>query len=197
MPRRSLLTLVAIGLVTLLAGAQTWAAYRATSVSGGNSFASGTVKLSDNDSATALLSLTAALPGASETACIKVSYGGSLPAALRLYGTTSGTGLDPYLNLVIRRGTLPASDPAPGSCTGFSADATDWVGSGAGVIYSGTLQAFPDDHGTGLVDPRPAGPETWTSGESHVYKLQITLQNNLAARGRTATQTFTWEARNA
>jgi len=196
MPRRSLLTLVAIGLVTVLAGAQTWSAFHATSASDDNSFAAGTVVLTDNDGGTALLSLPGAIPGDSDNACVKVSYAGSLPSELRLHGTTTGDGLDPYLNLVLTRGTFPGAPPASNSCVGFSADATDYLGSGAGVIYSGTLQAFPDDYGAGHIDPRPASPETWTSGESHVYKLQITLQNDLDARSKTATQTFTWEARN-
>jgi predicted ribosomally synthesized peptide with SipW-like signal peptide len=196
MPQGFALALVAIGLAAALAGTQTWAAYSATSASVGNSFAAGTVALADNDSGTAVLALAGAVPGDSDTACVTVAYNGSLASALRLYGTTSGTGLDPYLDLSVTRGTFAGAPPAFASCVGFSADATDYVGAGGGVIYDGTLQAFPDDHGTGLVDPRPAGPETWTSGESHVYKLQITLQNNLAARGRTATQTFTWEARN-
>ena len=38
--------------------------------------------------------------------------------------------------------------------------------------------------------------ESWTTGETHVYKLQVTLQDNIAAKGKSATQIFTWEARN-
>jgi hypothetical protein len=46
------------------------------------------------------------------------------------------------------------------------------------------------------VDPPSGGPESWTNGESHVYKLEVQLRHNLAAQGLNATQEFTWEARN-
>jgi predicted ribosomally synthesized peptide with SipW-like signal peptide len=196
MSRRFALTVAAIGLVCVLAGAQTWAAYRDTTASAANSFATGTVVLADNDSGTAMLSLSNALPGATDAACITVSYTGSLASAVRLYGTTTGSGLDAYLDLKITRGSFSGAPPAFDSCATFNADATDYAGSGSGVIYNGTLAAFPDDYAAGRVDPLPAGPETWTTGETHVYKLEVTLQNNPAAEGKAATQTFTWEARN-
>jgi hypothetical protein len=196
MPRTFVLILVAITVVAALAGAQTWAAFSATTASTADSFASGTVALADNDSGTATLSLSAALPGNSDSGCITVSYTGSLASAVRLYGTTIGTGLDAYLDLKVTRGGFSAAPPAFDSCTTFTADATNYIGSGSGVIYDGTLQGFPDDYAAGQVDPLAASPETWTTSETHVYKLQITLQNNPSAQGKTATQTFTWEARN-
>jgi hypothetical protein len=196
MSKMSVPALVAAALVAALAGAQTWAAFSATTASTGDSFASGTVALADNDSGTAVLSRSAAVPGNSDSGCITVSYTGSLASAVRLYGTTTGTGLDAYLDLKVTRGGFSGAPPAFDSCTTFTADATDYIGSGSGVIYDGTLQGFPDDHAAGRVDPLAASPETWTTGETHVYKLQITLQDNPAAQGKDVTQTFTWEARN-
>ena len=196
MPRTSVLALVALALIAALTGAQAWAAFKASTVSTGNSFASGTVTLTDNDSGTATLSLSAAVPGNSDSGCITVSYTGSLASAVRLYGTTTGTGLDAYLDLKVTRGGFSGAPPAFDSCTTFTADATNYMGSGSGVIYDGTLQGFPDDYAAGRVDPLTASPETWTTNESHVYKLQITLQDNPSAQGKTAPQTFTWEARN-
>jgi len=190
------LTVVAIALACVLAGAQTWAAYDATTASRANSVTTGTVALADNDSGNAMLSLSSALPGATDTACITVTYTGSLASTVRLHGTTTGSGLDAYLDLKITRGSFSGAPPAFDSCATFSPDATDYVGSGSGVVYNGTLQAFPDDYAAGRVDPLPAGPEAWTSGESHVYKVQVTLRNNASAAGKAATQTFTWEARN-
>ena len=70
-------------------------------------------------------------------------------------------------------------------------DATNYIGAGAGVVYNGTLQGYADDYAGGLVDPPSGGPETWTTGEKHVYKIQVTLQNNAAAAGKNATQDFT------
>jgi hypothetical protein len=198
MPRRYALVLAAIALVVTIAGAQTWAAYSATTDNAANSFATGTVELTDNDNGAALLTLAAAVPGATDTGCITVTYTGSLASAVRLYGTTStgGTGgLDAYLDLRIRRGSFTGAASAFDACTNFTPDSTDY-GSGAGVVYDGTLLAYPDDHATGVVDPPAGGAETWTTGESHVYELQVTLRDDINAKGKTANQIFTWEARN-
>ena len=189
----TLLVFVMIG-VTLRVG--TWSAFSATTDNAGNTFSAGTVTLTDNDAGGALLSLSNAKPGNTDTGCITVSYTGSLPSTVRLYGTTGGTGLDQYLDLKITRGSF-ASAPAFDSCTGFTADATDYIGAGTGVIYNGTLQGYADDYTTGLVDPTAGTPESWTNPESHVYQIQVTVQDNNLAQGLNATQTFTWEARNS
>jgi predicted ribosomally synthesized peptide with SipW-like signal peptide len=188
------LTMLILALLGVIVGVGTWSAFSATTQNSGNSFATGTVILTDDDAGTAMLTLANAKPGDSDTSCIIVTYTGTLPANVRLYGTTGGTGLDQYLDLVVTRGTK-----APGgfdSCAGFAADATNYIGAGAGVIYNGTLQGWADNYAAGLVDPTPGTPELWTNPESHTYRFVITVQDNNAAQGLTATQTFTWEARN-
>jgi hypothetical protein len=160
---------------------------------GGNSIESGTVVVSDNDGGSAMLSLPSAFPGASDTSCIRVTTSGSLASSVRLYATLTGS-LAPYLTLTVTRG-IDAS-PAFDSCTGFAADATNYIGAGAGVVYSGSLSAFPATYATALVDPTAGAPESWTSGESHSYRFKLTLQNSAAAQGLSGTAAFTWEARN-
>jgi hypothetical protein len=136
----------------------------------GNSGVAGTVALTDNDAASASFTLTDLAPGDSDTSCLQVTYTGSLPALVRLYGTTTGTGLDAYLNLEVTRGTGAGTFD---DCTGFVADATNYIGQGAGVIYSGTLAAFGADWSAGTADPRTASvPEAWTSGEVHGYRVR-------------------------
>jgi predicted ribosomally synthesized peptide with SipW-like signal peptide len=181
---------IALALLGLLGGAGTWAAFAARTSSGANSLASGTVAIGDNDAGSALFSLTGLTPSTTDR-CILVTYGGSLAASVRLYGTTGGTGLDSYLTLTVTRGS--GLSGAAGSCTGFVADATNYSGLGPGILYSGTLAGFPDTYGAGLVDPT-AG---WASGEAHAYKLSVTLPNDNNAAGKNASQDFTWEARNA
>lgn len=183
---------VVIVLASSFVASGTWAAFSATTDNTGNSFQAGTVTLSDNDLGSAMLGLSNAKPGDSDTSCIQVNYTGSLSATVRLYGTTTGTGLDQYLNLTVTRGTSAAGFD---NCTGFAADSTDYLGSGAGVIYSGTLQGYPDSYATAIVDPTTATPETWTTSESHIYRFTISVQDNDLAEGLTATQAFTWEAR--
>jgi hypothetical protein len=185
--------LVMLGVVGV---AEVVAAFRATAQNDGNTFASGTVSLTDNDDDTAMLSLSAAMPGASDTGCIKVTFDGSLPSTVRLYGTTTGTGLDQYLDLKVTRGVYSGSEPSFDSCTNFQPDSTNYIGAGNGVVYNGTLEGYPDSYGSGLSDPTSASPETWTNGEVHVYKFEVTLQSDVQAEGRNASQTFTWEAHN-
>jgi hypothetical protein len=189
--------LVALALLALAAGGATFAAYRATTDNNANRIEAGSVALGDNDSGGAVVSFATGYPGHTDTGCIKVTYTGSLASTVRMYGTTTGSGLDQYLDLRITRGTYNPTDPGFDSCTNFTADATNYIGAGAGVIYNGTLQGFADDYAAGLVDPTAGSPESWTNNEAHVYRIQVTLQNNAAAAGRNATQVFTWEARNS
>jgi predicted ribosomally synthesized peptide with SipW-like signal peptide len=188
------LSMLILALLGVIVGVGTWSAFSATTQNSGNNFATGTVVLTDDDANGAMLTLAGAKPGDSDTSCIIVTYTGTLPSNVRLYGTTAGTGLDQYLDLVVTRGTKAAG--SFDSCVGFSADATNYIGAGAGVIYSGTLQGWADNYAAGLVDPTSGSPEVWTNPESHTYRFVITVQDNNAAQGLTATQTFTWEARN-
>ena len=193
---RRLGALCVLALLVPAAGGVTFAAYTAIGANGGNSLQAGSVRLSDNGDGSSMLSLTGALPGDTTSACIKVTYDGSIASTVRLHGTTTGTGLDAYLDLKVTRGTYSPSAPAFKSCTNFQPDGTNYIGAGNGVIYNDTLQGFPDDYASGLVDPLSGSPESWTTGESHVYRLDVTLQSNFAAQSKTAAQAFRWEARN-
>ena len=193
---RRLLIVAALALLIPAAGGVTYAAFRATTGNSGDRIEAGSVKLSDNGDGSSLMSMTGGVPGTTSSACIKVTYDGSLPATVRLHGTTTGSGLDQYLDLKVTRGTYTPSTPAFKSCTNFAADATNYIGAGAGVIYNGTLQGFPDDYAGGLVDPLAGSPESWTNAESHVYRFDVTVQNDFGAQAKDATQAFRWEARN-
>ncbi len=174
-----LVTAITIGLVGVIAGAGTFAAFSSTSGNGGNAFAAGTVTISDNDAGGALLSLSNARPGNAATGCIQITYGGSLDAGVRIYGATTG-GIAPYLTLTVTQGSTGA---AFNSCAGFTPGP---------VVYSGVLSSFPTSYASGLVDPDP----TWTTAETHAYQFVITLNSDPAAQGLSGTASFTWEARN-
>lgn len=190
----SLLVLLVLGAI---GGGATWSAFSGTTANSSNSFAAGTVTITDNDANAAMFTLAGMKPASTDTGCIKVTFTGSLDSSVKLYGTTTGTGLDQYLTLKVTRGTYTPSEPSFDACTNFSADATEYlgVGQGAGVIYNSTLQGFADTYAAGVQDP-PGTAEVWSNNESHVYKLEVTLQDNNSAQGLNATQTFTWEARN-
>jgi hypothetical protein len=162
----------------------TFSAFNKTSAMPGNSVATGTVDIADNDAGGALFSLPAATPGATSTSCVNVTYSGTVASTVRLYGTIGGTGLASHLTLSVTRGTFSGT-PGASSCTGFTAD------SGGGVLYSGTLAAFPTTSGTALTDAT-----SWTSGTKRGYKFVITLPSGVAAsaQGLTATAAFTWQS---
>lgn len=190
--RNLLATVVIVGLLIAAVGAAVFSAYTSVASSQGNSFTAGSIQLTDNDAGSALFTVNGFTPGDSFVRCIKVDYQstGGVQSDLKLYGTTGGTGLDRYLDLRIRRGTMPATGPS-GDCTGFTPDATDYDGNGAGVIYDSTLEAFGDDYATGTTDPAPA----WSNGDTAVYEITLTVQNDNAAQGLGATQSFAFEAR--
>jgi hypothetical protein len=179
----------------VLASAATWSNLNATATNPSNSFAAGTVVIASNSGGSAVLSLTNAKPGAVSTGCIQVSYSGTLPSTVKLYGTGGGTGLNTYLNLVVTRGTFSGT-PTAGSCTGFTADSTNYISDGAGVIYSGTVAGWPSSAATALPDPTAGSPATWSTGSSHGYQFQVTLEANASGQGLTGSETFTFEADN-
>lgn len=198
--RRFALPLAAclLGLASIgaLAGRSTYAAFFNSTANSGNSFAAGTVVIGDNDAGSAMLAITNAKPtqaGDTDTSCIRVTSTGTLDSTVRLYATVSGS-LAPYLTLTVTRGT--DSSPSFDSCTNFTADATNYLGSGNGVIYTGKLSAYPTSYAAAIVDPKAATPETWTTNENHSYKFVISLDDNTAAQGLSASADFTWEARN-
>jgi predicted ribosomally synthesized peptide with SipW-like signal peptide len=191
--RKVLFSILIVAIVAAVTGTGTYAAFSGTTSNPSNAFAAGTVALSDNDAGGSLLSLSNATPGNSSTGCIKITYSGSLNANVHLYGSATAS-LPTYLTLTVTRGT--DSSPSFASCSNFTADATNYIGSGAGVIYSGNLSAFPSTYAGGVVDPTSGSPATWSTSDAHSYKFVVTVQNNAAAQGLSSTASFTWEARN-
>jgi len=194
--RKLLASAVACGLAVVVAGAATWSSFAQTTANPSNSFSAGTVAISDNDAGTTL-SIPALSPGVSSSGCIKVTYTGSLASAVRMYASTTGA-LAQYLNLTITRGTQ--TSPTFPSCTGFSADSANYIGAGAGVMYSGTLSNLASTYtnfASGLVDA-PGSPQTWSAGSARSYMLTVSLPAGApsAAQGLSSTATFTWEAQN-
>jgi predicted ribosomally synthesized peptide with SipW-like signal peptide len=188
-----LITAVVLGLVGVVGGLGTWSAFSDTTSNEANSFESGSVTIGDDDSGSAMFSLTGMKPGdPAVSRCLDVTYTGTLDAQVRMYGATGGTGLAQYLNVKVTRGEKTS---AFSGCGDFAADSTDYLGQGAGVVYNGTLDGFADSYAAGTVDPHSGSPETWTTGEDHAYRFEVSLVDDNNAQAKTASQTFTWEAR--
>lgn len=190
-----------IGLAINLSGMGTWAAFTSSTSSLANSFTSGTVVLSDDDGgSTAMFTVALGVmtPNVTVSRCIAVNYTGSLPANVVLFrgsGAIGGTGLETDLNLKVTRGT-GATFP---TCTGFTADATNYLGAGAGVIFNtATITTYPLEAGTPIQDP-PGTAEVWTNSETHVYRFDVTVKATApdTQQGKVANAIdFVWKATN-
>ena len=173
---RRLVGTVAVG--GLVAGAMFVAVRPALSAPG---FAPHGVLLTDSDLGDALFGGGPLAPGERRKACTTVTNSGGGSGDVRLYGATSGTGLDRFLDVTVARGIL-SRDSAPGSCRGFQAQV---------VLFTGRLRAFPSSYDDAITDPYVS----WSPGESHAYRITVTLRDHLAAQGLTASQSFVWEGR--
>ncbi|WP_022927965.1 hypothetical protein [Patulibacter americanus] len=195
--RKSEKILSSVLVVGVLVGATSfgvYGAFSATTQNAGNEISTGTVQFTDNDAGAALYNLTAAKPGSSVSRCIKTTYTGTLPSAVRLRTSAASPGsLAQYIDVKITQGTS-TSTTFP-DCAGFTAAAT------GGTLFTGTLAAFGATHAsyaTGIATA-PAGQTTWSTGTSVVYKIDATLQTTTPESGQgssSGVHDFVWEARN-
>lgn len=183
------LTLAASGGAALvIASTLVWhTAYAAFTVSTtpiGTGFSTGTVVLGDDDTGTALFSLTGLKPGAAATRCLAVTSTGTVPAVVRLYGSgrTATKSLTGYLNLSILTGTGGSS----ASCKGFTPSST---------VYTGTLASLPTSFGAGV----GSWATTGTASETRTYQITASLSSSAptSVQSATASVAFTWEAQNS
>jgi hypothetical protein len=160
------------------------AAFTATTGNGANSWSSGTVVVSDDDSGSALFTTGPLVPGDTGARCIAVTYSGSIAANVRLYPSSASGALAPYLTLVVEQGSGAGNVGSASTCTGFAGT----------TVWSGTLAAFASSatsFGTGIGTFAPTG-----SGQVQVYRLTWTLDAATpdAAQGATATTSLVWQA---
>ena len=171
-------------LALLVASLLVWnassSAFQATTTNGTNSWASGSVAISDDDSGSAMFTATGLKPGDTGRKCILVTYGGSLAASVKLYAAASG-GLAQYLDLTVEQGTGGTS----GGCGSFAPEST---------LFNGTLSGFAaaaNNYATGVGNWTPSA-----AGATKAYRFTYTLRDDNAAQGLAASATFTWEAQN-
>jgi predicted ribosomally synthesized peptide with SipW-like signal peptide len=194
--RKLLITVLLVGIVGSVAGSATFSAFSSTTSNSGNSFAAGTVFVSDNDAGSVLYNVSNQAPNSPAVAkCIKVTYTGTLPADVHLYTGSTTNALDTYVNLTVEKGTVSGS-PAFPSCTGFTPDS-------GGTIYNGTLAGFAGAKNTYAsgVSAYPGSQTAWNQNDTLYFRFTLGLQDDNNANGgatplSAASRTFTWEARN-
>lgn len=178
---------ILLSLVLLLVTAVTLRAsnalFTATTTNDTNTFSTGSVALSDNDAGAALFTVSGLKPGSTGSACIRVTYSGTLPASVKLYGTglTATNSLDQYITLVVDEGT---------NSTGSAGACGTW--SGSTTVSTTTLTAFPTTYGGGAGTWAPSGAAT--KDYRFTYTMSAAAPNTVM--NSTASVTFVWEAQN-
>jgi hypothetical protein len=185
-----------VAVLALMAGVgifTTSAAFTATSSNPGNLIEAGTVQIGDSDAGTGkLYNALAQKPGVGNgptAACIRVTYGGSLASAVKLYRSAVTNG-DKFQLKVERGGTSLSAPGSDMNCTGFAA---------ASTAFDNTLDQFPTTYAAGI-DGKAAGA-AWSSGQSVDYRFTIypvddSTPNAHTTAVDTGSHSFTWEAQN-
>jgi len=186
--RKISLTVLIAGLVAGVAGFGAYSGFSATTSNTGNSFASGTVAIGDNDGGSvALYTQANNEPGDSVVSCIRVTYSGSLASSVKLH-VSSGITNGAEFNLKVERGTQ--STGAFPACGDFAATST---------AYDAALGSFPTTYAAGP-DGKAAGA-AWATNDIVAYRFTITQNDDATANAHTTAKSsgshdFTWEARN-
>jgi spore coat-associated protein N len=177
-PRRTLAALATV-LVAVGVTAASGADFTATSANPGNTFATGTLAISNSNPAAAVLTAGGLRPGgAPATGTVDIGNTGSLSGAFTL---TRGTPVD-----------SDSTNPLSGKlnvtvvdCGDFSSG-TPTCGGGDPVKYSGTLAAMSSAVALG----------TFAGGEKHRYEFTVAVDSSAgnAYQGDSSQVEFTWNA---
>ncbi len=192
--RRTGVGLVAV-LGVLVASTMVWkastAAFTASTSNGVNTFSTGTVALTDSDSSIAMFTAPPFIaPGDSGSACIRVTYNGSLASDVHVYtsGLSDLAGLGAQITMTIEEGaTSPANATGTFSCTNFTPSGAA-IGSGTLAALGGTNTTFLTGFGTWA----PTG-----SAQTKDYRFSWTFASAAPDSVQNASVSigFVWEAR--
>ena len=182
-----LLTVATVAVGGALASFGVYAAFSGTTTNPNNSFAAGTVTLTDNDGNVALYtSATSAEPGVNYDRCIRVTYAGTVDAAVKLY--TSAISADgSKVNVQVDK-----------SATGSQADCSDF-GAATNVYAETTLSAFGTSHSSfsnGLA-VNPGSATKWVTNDAVTYRFRLSIPDVPGNEALSVSPfTLTWEAQN-
>ncbi|MDQ1536235.1 MAG: hypothetical protein QOE58_628 [Actinomycetota bacterium] len=194
---RRVLSLSIAPAAVLLAGLMVWqgsnAAFSARTQSTGNSWATGTVTLSDDDNGSAMFQIQNVVPGQSGSKCIVVKTTSLVPGVVKMYsGELVTNGLQDYVDVTIDQGIGGSFS----DCTGFSVDP-------AATEDSQTLQSLFSSHTSFSSGILPWVTTGSALGESKTYKIGWvfnTVGLNQTAidglQGKTSSINFLWEQQN-
>jgi hypothetical protein len=194
---RTALRLGAAPVAILLAGGMVWqsssAAFTAVTRSAGNSWAAGSVSLTDDDKGVAAFSITNLTPGQTGSKCLLVTSTASVAGEVRSYVSnlaSSGSALADRITFKLESGTGGSFN----DCTGFVA-----AGPVESAIPISVASAARHDYATG---GHPWITTGATNGESRTYKgtwtfdtAGMTQQQIDGLQGSSITADVVWEFR--
>jgi hypothetical protein len=200
---------------SLLVWNSTSAAFVSTTSTGNNSWTTGTVTVTNDQAGTAVfnnlsglkpdsaatslvLPATGPYAGASSSAsggsaCVKVTYTGSLTANIRMHGAVTNAGLAQHLLFSVDTGTNATADAANSADVGCATFNRVANLSGPSPNSSVYLNAFPANWAA-------ANSTAWTNAATNTakwFRISWLLPANTALTGATAVSAqavFTWEA---
>lgn len=174
--------------------ASSYSAFSATTTNPTSNWTAGDVALSDDDANTAMFTASNLKPGSTGAKCIVVSSRGSLPSAVKLYGTgysasgAASQSLADNLNLSIEEG----SGGSFSNCDGFNGTS----------IFNGSAASFGSSKtswSTGVGSWAPAGVARGGQALTKTYKITYTVASNTpdSAQSGSVSLGLTWEAQNS
>jgi predicted ribosomally synthesized peptide with SipW-like signal peptide len=184
---RVLFSVLIVAVGGALAGFGVYAAFSSTTSNPNNSFAAGTVTLTDNDGNVALFTdAINAQPDVDYDRCVRVTYAGSLDANVKLY--TSAISADgSKVNIQVDK-----------SATGSQADCSDF-GAATNVYAETALSAFGSSHSSysnGLA-VNPGSATNWVQNDAVTFRFRLSIPDLQANEGVSVSPfALTWEARN-
>jgi hypothetical protein len=190
---RAITPLAALLVAALLIWQGSNAAFSATTDNTGDSWATGSLALTNNGGATVYSGTTAALftqtnlkPGDTGIKCITVQSTGSLPGTLKMYrGTISGTNsaaLAAVLDITVDSVAVSSSTNVQANCTGYT-------GGTSGALYNGTLNAMPTTYAAASGGAVAAGTQRVA------YRISWTVNSaaDNTVQSSSAQANLTWE----
>jgi hypothetical protein len=180
---------VVVGLMG--SGALVWqassAAFTASTENDGNTWNSGKVVLSDNDSDTALFTASGLVPLDNGTNCIEVEYDGNVASTVKIYAEDASGNLGQFLDFDIELGS-GTSCGTPGTWSQIFGDAGSTVAGGDTLT---TFTTARTDYSNGIAGWSPS-----VVNSKRPYRFTWTLADDDNAQDESAAVKLVWEAQN-
>jgi predicted ribosomally synthesized peptide with SipW-like signal peptide len=181
------LSVLIVGVLGAVAVVGSLAAFNAQTTSAGNRIQAGTVLLTTNSSGSAVYDITDARPGQAYERCVRVTYGGTLAATVKMYISSGAVSSGTRFTIQVQRGTNSGGSGFP-NCGTFTPSGTVFATADLGTFPT-TLAAAVDIKGSAF------GPLVAPATESLDLRITVTPKDDGSTGGfDSGSHTFTWDA---